>query len=485
MTDIAVYEDSTNTFLATSSRDRSIQFFKWQADQLELQQTLDEHAGAVTGVLFSGTSRHLLSCSADRTIVIRQALETDNRNTVFVISRTITLRSSPTSMRLSKYDNTVLVSTSDRSVHLINFDTGRVTHTFKAADAEGGDPVTLSSLVHIPSAVGSPVIAGVSSTDKSVRLYTEDGTLLARDTGHTEGVTDIALIEASPGDEDTAASTKIVTVAADGTVFIWHAAPPSRAPSTIPELTTSIISPANPVSPTARPPLRKVISSAEIVRLQRAKSPECEGGEPVSPSILRSPPVGVLRKKPSRLNVSHAPRLEPRSPLHETSDPFASPRSRRSPSPSRSPTRTPQAAAASRASKSSSRKSNVHSLDGVADSPPPPVPVHSKIKNNSADSALPNDNLCQALDRCKGLLIKQGDGLPTTDLKAIETNLEEMLQLVRSLRTRDSPNDQEKYRSQTGLEQIIEGVDAESLHQRFQGLRTKSGEVVPGAEQML
>lgn len=315
ITDVAVHETASRTLVASCSRDRTIQLFQWGNQQLELRQTLDEHAGAVTGLLFAKDGSQLLSCSADRTVVVRQTISRDDGGPmIYAILRTITLKSSPTAMRVSAHEYTILLSTADRSVQLVNISNGRTTQNFKASDFEGGDPVALSSLVHLPSATGGPIVAGVSSTDKSVRLYSDDGFLLARDWGHTEGVTDIALIDDKGDKTEADAPVKLVTVAADGTIFMWNAKPIKASVLEL-EQQDDVLSPIMVASPVTRPPLRKVISSSEIIRLQRSQA--ADDGEvptPTTPTALRS---SALRKKPSRLSVNPAPRLS-FSPMQST-----------------------------------------------------------------------------------------------------------------------------------------------------------------------
>ena len=513
--DIAVHETEELTHVFSASRDRSVQSFFWQSEQLQLLQTLDEHAGAVTGLLFAASTRSLLSCSADRTIVIRNAVDVDKDSTLFAIARTITLKSSTTSMRPSVYNDTILVSTSDRNVHLINYVSGRITHSFKASDSEGGDSVMLSSLLHLPSATGSSIIAGVSSTDKSIRLYAEDGTLLARDTGHTEGVTDIALIESGSGDVIGFTSRKLVTVAADGTIFIWDTITPQKATTQASDFAASVASTAAPASPIARPPLRKVISSAEIARLQRVP-PGQEANEPSTLSSLRSPPASALRKRPSRLTVGHAPRLEPRSPSRESADPFASsPRVSRSPSPSRSPTRSAANAAPSPLNvKSSSaasaltpnRKPQRHaqSLDGIAEPSASGIvdvkqdPRILDTKRFDDGQNVSSEGLCRLLRAYrKNLEAETLHASSAIVLSDLGKELEKTLALVRRLQGHNGAPGQEKSSREQKVDEKVDerldeveeediavrGVARLSLEKRFEGLRGPSPDISAGADE--
>ncbi|KAG8626705.1 hypothetical protein KVT40_005650 [Elsinoe batatas] len=332
ITDISIHTTGEDVKVATASRDRTVQVFVWQDDRLELTQTLDEHAGAVSQITFSEDGRQLLSCSADRTIIVRDAVDSDNGEpALYVMARTITLKAAPIAMNFSTQADLILVSTADRLVCMINYQTGRILSTFKTGDSEGGDPVVLSGLVHVPSGAGLSMVAGVSSPDKSIRIYSEDGTLLARDWGHTEGVTDIALLTSTV--EHT---QRLITVAADGTIFSWSTQ--ARKAQTSPIKTDDVFSAASS-SPLARPPLRKVISHSEMSRLRRSMVSPSEDTESDTPKAPE------LRKRPSRLSIAQTPRLTAGTPRSTTpTDVSGSPTSRdKSPSPARSmqsPTRS-------------------------------------------------------------------------------------------------------------------------------------------------
>ncbi|KAK3061439.1 hypothetical protein LTS18_006276, partial [Coniosporium uncinatum] len=153
ITDIAVHEGNA-TFIASSGRDRTIQLFKHTDNAWELLQTLDEHVGAVTGVLFSTDGSRLLSCSADRTVVVRELASQEVNGkilTAHLIVRTITLRATPICMNLDPdRDDYLILSTIDRTVHKYNLRTGHASSSFKASDSDGGDAVVLSSMVFLP-----------------------------------------------------------------------------------------------------------------------------------------------------------------------------------------------------------------------------------------------------------------------------------------------------------------------------------------------
>ncbi|KAF2728591.1 WD40 repeat-like protein [Polyplosphaeria fusca] len=313
VTDIAIYEDTTSAYLASASRDRTVQIFTRRTDTWDLMQTLDEHVGAVTGIVFSKNGSRLVSCSSDRTLVVRELVSRKNdedgdATQAFIILRTVILKTSPVSMAWdSDQDDILLVSTIDRQLHKYDLRTGHCLNSFRAADTDGGDAVVLSSLAHVSRPLGSPLIAGVSSTDKSIRLYEDNGTLIARDYGHTEGVTSVALYK-SQGTHDEESSRKLVSVAVDGTIFVWNL--DLKVANRYNDMSKSVeMDPSTPTNHdllATRPPLRRVFSQSELARFQR--SPEDDSATPTG---NRSP---KLRKRVSKFSLAQAPKLDP-SPI--------------------------------------------------------------------------------------------------------------------------------------------------------------------------
>lgn len=341
ITSIAVHQDEQRTMIACASRDRTVQAFVLKDGTWDLLQTMDEHAGAVNRIIFSRDGTRLVSSSSDRTLVVRDLVSREeDGHTVcaFMILRTIDLKATPVSLAWDvDQDDTLLVSTIDRQVHKFDTRNGQSLSNFRVTDSDGGDAVVLSSLAHVPREWSSPLIAGVSSTDKSIRVYDENGSLVARDWGHTEGVSDIALIQPS-GLANNSNEKSLVTVAVDGTIFVWDLV--LQAPSRH-DLSKSmdLLAPNMPSNQdllATKPPLRRVLSNSEIARFQRP--PEERS---VTPTGNRSP---KLRKKLSKCNM---PKLEP-SPISArenrtgSSQGYATTRRNKNRSPSPPSPRNPQ-----------------------------------------------------------------------------------------------------------------------------------------------
>ncbi len=164
-----------------------------------------------------------------------------------------------------------------------------------------------------PDLNGNPTIIGISSSDKSVRLYSEYGSLIARDWGHTEGITDVVLLPAHTG--DTADSPpQVITVAADSTIFMWDTiASVAREP--ISENDDGIDSPAPLRQTPLAPPLRKVLSYSELSRFKREKSIDDNYDQTMAASTVvtptQPPSPRRVKKKSSRTSIMPPPRLEP------------------------------------------------------------------------------------------------------------------------------------------------------------------------------
>ncbi len=318
ITSIAIHEEQHFAFVACASRDRTVQVFTRRNQTWDLLQTLDEHVGAVNGVSFSRNGTRLISSSGDRNLVVRELVSReDGSETIraFVMLRAIMLKASPVSMAWDvDQDDALLVSTIDRQVHKFDIQTGQSLVNFRACDADGGDAVVLSSLVSIPRDWSSPLIAGVSSTDKSIRIYDENGSLIARDWGHTEGVSDIALVQNTGTNENELNERSLVTVAVDGTIFVWALALQAAQRNDLSK-SMDLLGPSTPLNQDIlanKPPLRRVFSQSELARFQRSPDSTI-----TTPTGNKSP---KLRKKLSKFSLFQAPKLEPSPISNSTRD---------------------------------------------------------------------------------------------------------------------------------------------------------------------
>ncbi|KAJ5172843.1 hypothetical protein N7492_005436 [Penicillium capsulatum] len=344
ITDVALQSTADSCLVASCGRDRMVQLFQKNESALQLIQTMDEHVGAVGQLRFINDGERLLSCSADRTVLIRERATRDEGGATcvaYLISRVITLKSSPVSMALCPDDtNTLFLSTMDRSIFKFDIPSGRQLHNFRASDSDANDAVIMGSLTVTSEVPGQcpKLLVGVSSTDKSIRVYDlERDQLLTGEFGHTEGVTDALLLEDS---DDSGQSVKrnLVSAGMDGIIMIWNLCIQPQPSQDTSQNGRDGEAPMKEAT-VAQPPLRKVLSRSELAGFR----PDNPLGTPtpmreLSPTLTRK--MSKLSLTPSTLkNQSLAETPSPPSRLSPTSNtPIDQPR--RSPSPVSPKTKT-------------------------------------------------------------------------------------------------------------------------------------------------
>ncbi|KAH7156169.1 WD40-repeat-containing domain protein [Dactylonectria macrodidyma] len=282
---VSVYENETKFLMASCGRDRTTQLFhRTVGGSIEHFQTL-EFAAKVVQVIIASEDK-VLTCSFDRTLQVHDLITREGEPDAIaaIPSRVISLKASPTSMVIGPDEKTVFVSLLDRSICQYDLNTGRQVSCFKCMDEGGVESAVLDSLTvgqWLPK--DQDFLLGLSNTDKSIRLYdAQTGSFLDREWGHTEAINGVCLVE----DED--GSRKVVSVGSDGTMMIWTL----DLNDPIPGSMSRDPSPAKD-GVSGRPPLRRVLSKAELAEFQR----------PSSVSGRRSPPR-TLQRRTSRFNLA-------------------------------------------------------------------------------------------------------------------------------------------------------------------------------------
>ena len=289
-----------------------MQLLRKDGDNCTLVQTMDDHQGSVNRLMFIRDGEKLLSCSSDRTILIRSLASRGSSGDeviAYLIERTLTFKASPVSMAMqSEYDDTLIVSTIDRHIQKFNIINGRNIQTFRTTDSENNDAVVLDALAMSKEdpAVRGGFLAGVSTGDKSIRVYSNAGVCLDRDFGHTESVTDMAMLTI---ESDTAVEpnkTTLISTGSDGTIMIWDVV--AKAPPDLLE-PAEIAEEATPSkeSTAAQKPLRRILSRSELAEFQKAS--DSDNSTPVSTPTGRTSPPRTMRRKPSRFSLAQSPKL--------------------------------------------------------------------------------------------------------------------------------------------------------------------------------
>ena len=364
--DIAIIPYSGHqNLIASCGRDRTVQIFEMQRSDLVLIQTIDQHTSSVNEVCFLDGGSTLLSSSSDRTIIIH-TLAFAQGLMAYVPTRIITLKTTPLSMTIALDDpSMLLVSTIDRQVFKYEMSTGRQLQGMHLIDNDSNESILLSSMTTLTFDIAGnslSVVIGVSSTDKSIRVHDlETGMTLFKDYGHSEGVSDVAVVKRDNDVDDI--SYTLISTGLDGTVMLWDL---KYTPASIGQDGIDGSLKETPTIPHA--PLRRVISRSALSEYQ--KTLEMNGIPPLPLTPSRSQSPSRLKKKPSRYSLATIaskagtvaqpskayPLLPRRQPLDRSTPPISP----------ITPTTTSHRPPFSENNRTKSA-SNIHELDNVAE----------------------------------------------------------------------------------------------------------------------
>ncbi|KAI9681407.1 MAG: hypothetical protein M1817_002690 [Caeruleum heppii] len=397
ITDIAIHQSDEMALIASAGRDRS-----------------------VARLFFLKGGERLVSCCADRTVVVRdlasRQLET-GPSFAYVPVRTIGLKATPVSMTFSSEDEeTLIISTIDRNIHSIDVPSGRVNRTFRASDPDSKDAVVMDALASDSvdaASNGSKVIVGIATTDKSIRIYDESGSLIAKEWGHTEGISDLVILDAAP--EQPGKTKTLISTGLDGTIFIWEYTP---KPQILPEDSIS----ADPTkellgtqeTPIFRTPLRKVLSRSELATFRKRSDLEMCSPEPSPPN---TPSLPRVRKRTSKYTLASAKPETPPVPCPPAHLDLSA--SKVVPSPDRSPMER--------------RSPPVYSPSRPVATPPETAPRSSLARSRTKSTGnltelsmvtSTTEQICRALRSYRKKLATSPDtNLPTSSVKELEREL--------------------------------------------------------------
>ena len=298
--DIAIipYSDRLN-LVASCGRDRTVQVFETQRSDLVLIQTIDQHTSSVNEICLLDGGSTLLSSSSDRTIIIH-TLAFAQGSMAYIPTRIITLRTTPLSMTIALDDPSILlVSTIDRQVFKYEMSTGRQLQGMHLIDNDSNESILLSSITTLTFDIAGNSLSamiGVSSTDKSIRVHDlETGMTIFKDYGHSEGVSNVALVNKGDGVDDMGYT--LISTGLDGTVMLWDL---KYTPASMGQDGVDGCLKKTPTIPHA--PLRRVISRSVLSEYQ--KTLEMNGIPPLPLTPSRSQSPSRLKKKPSRYSLA-------------------------------------------------------------------------------------------------------------------------------------------------------------------------------------
>ena len=304
-----VRRDDKLTLVGSCSRDRTIQIFKKLSADLSLLQTLDDHAGPISQLMFMNKGARLLSSSSDRTVMVRTLAFGADLSMAYVPTRILTLKASPVAFTTMPDDSdTLIISSMDRQIQAYEISTGRHINSIRTSDSEHNDAVVLNALAakklqNAPSR--SAVVVGASSTDKSIRIYDYDnGSMLMKDHGHTEGVSDVKILQGKEG--NLPGTTSIISTGLDGVIMVWEL--PSRSqrhPEADDPVDLAVNGSVLKLTNASDQPLRRILSRSELSEFQRGSEIAGDSAPQTTPNRDRSP--SRLRRKTSRYALSSQP----------------------------------------------------------------------------------------------------------------------------------------------------------------------------------
>ncbi|KAH9672782.1 transducin/WD40 repeat-like superfamily protein [Citrus sinensis] len=201
-----VLEEVTDShyFLASGGRDRTIHLYDVKRN-FDLIESIDDHSAAVTAVKFTCNGRKILSCSADRSLVVRDVVET---NSAYKISRRhqqLASQGTVYDMDIDPTMEVVITVGQDKKINSFSIAAGKLIRSFKQAK-DFGDPMKVTV---DPS--GSYLVCSYSN--KSICLYDFiSGEMVAKAMGHGEVITGVTFLPDCK---------HIVSVGGDGCIFLW------------------------------------------------------------------------------------------------------------------------------------------------------------------------------------------------------------------------------------------------------------------------
>lgn len=303
--DIAICQkDNDSTVIVSCGRDRTLQVFRKTSKDLLLVQTILDHVASVTGIMFLADGSTLLSSSSDRTIVVRTLAVKPDKTLAIIPVHIIALKASPVAMSVSpSHSNILVVSTMDRQIQKYDLVSGRILSTLKASDSSGNDPVILSSLlvqsINYNEKIAS-MLLGVSSSDRSIRLYEyENGLMLAKEHGQLM-VSSLAFSQQKSEGDDFI--NLIISAGLDGTIMIWNLSVQQKHLIGANEVLNRHDKSEPLKTPSSIQPLRRILSKSDISDFQKSlESTE----DPNTPTPIRSQSPSRLHKKPSRSTLAN------------------------------------------------------------------------------------------------------------------------------------------------------------------------------------
>ncbi|KAI8015324.1 Mitogen-activated protein kinase-binding protein 1 [Camellia lanceoleosa] len=196
-------------FLASGGRDRMIHLYDVKRN-FDIIGSVDDHSAAVTSVKLISDGCKILSCSADRSLILRDVAVTDTDCKISRCNHQMASFGAVYDMAVNPTMDVAVTVGEDKKINILNIATGKLIRSFKQ-EGESGD---LVKVIMDPSC--SFLVCSYSN--RAICMYDFfTGEIVARAEGHGEVITGIIFL---PDCEH------IVSVAGDGCIFVWEVPAP-------------------------------------------------------------------------------------------------------------------------------------------------------------------------------------------------------------------------------------------------------------------
>lgn len=275
--EVFIIECSSDTKMILScSTDRSIQLFDYDSDMahLTLRQTFTEHSASISEAIFVQAS-HLISCSADRTVIIRtRVVDCTDDEAVFLPVKVVDLRAAALSMVLLS-ENKILVAALNKTLLMIDIESGSIETATKTED----------TYEHLALSPDRRLCCGVTSHERALYLISPESgfPLSLKRTAHVKSITSVHFSERSPD--------LIYTTSSDGLLVAW----------TFVAAQASVTTPVKRIFPRSQgKPYHKFPANLRRNTISSPRNNPSSPRTPLSPSKLSG-----HNSLPSRSNSSH------------------------------------------------------------------------------------------------------------------------------------------------------------------------------------
>ncbi|XP_073043576.1 uncharacterized protein [Primulina eburnea] len=201
---VPIEDSESRVFLASGARDGTVHLFDVDRN-FNLIGSIECHSSAVTAVKVASDGSQILSCGADRSLVLHN-VSVSNMDYDISLCHRISTSSTIYDMDVDSQMKVALTVGQDKKIRAFNIQSGGLVKSFKQNE-DIGDPIKVTT-------DGSCSYLACSYSYGCICIYDYiTGEMVARATGHGDLVTGVVFLSDCK---------HLVSVAADGCIFVWR-----------------------------------------------------------------------------------------------------------------------------------------------------------------------------------------------------------------------------------------------------------------------